>query len=73
MRDRPENSFTSICVYGSKKRDSSVGIAGSKVRFSAGDGHFSLQNRAQNGSGAHLASYEMGTKGSFPRTKATVA
>jgi hypothetical protein len=46
-------------------RDSSVGIAlgyglddrGSRVRFSAGAGNFSLHHHVQNGSGAHPASY----------------
>jgi hypothetical protein len=54
-------------------RDSSVGIAlgywlddrGSRVRFPVGAGNFSLHHRVQNGSGAHTASYPMGTKGSF--------
>jgi hypothetical protein len=67
---RPDNS-----------RDSSVGIAlgyglderGSRVRFPAGAENFSLHHRVQNGSGAHLASYPMGTKGSFPGGKAAGA
>jgi hypothetical protein len=54
--------------------DSSVGIAlgsrldyrGSMVRFPAGAGNFSLLHLVQNGSGAHPASYPMGTRGSFP-------
>jgi hypothetical protein len=54
-----------------KSRDSSVGIAlgyglddqGSRVRFQAGAGNFSL-HRVQNGSGTHPASYPMGTRGS---------
>jgi hypothetical protein len=58
----------------SKSRDSSVGIAlgyglddwGSRVRFPAGAGNFSLHHRVQNGSGAHPTSYPMGTKGPFP-------
>jgi hypothetical protein len=49
-------------------RDSSVGIAlgyglddrGSRVRFPAEAGNFSLHHRIQNGSGAHPASYLMG-------------
>jgi hypothetical protein len=61
-----------------QSRDSSVGIAlsyglddrGSSVRFPAGPGIFSLHHRAQNGSGAHSASYPMGTRGSFPGGKA---
>jgi hypothetical protein len=61
-----------------KSRDSSVGIAlgyglddrGSRVRFPAGAGNFSLHHRAQNGSGAHPATYPMGTRGSFLGSKA---
>jgi hypothetical protein len=57
-----------------KSRDSSVGIAlgygmddrDSRVRFSAGNGNFSLHHRVQNGSGAHLAAYPMGSSVSFP-------
>jgi hypothetical protein len=55
-----------------KSRDSSVGIAlgywlkdrGSRVRFSAGAGNFSLRHRVQNGYGAHPATV------SFPGGKA---
>jgi hypothetical protein len=62
-------------------RDSSVGIAldcglddrSSRVRFVAGAGNFSLRHRVQNISGAHPASYPMGTRGSFPRGKAAGA
>jgi hypothetical protein len=39
----------------------------SRVRFPAGAGNFSLH---QTGSGAHPASYPMGTRGSFPVGKA---
>jgi hypothetical protein len=54
-----------------KSHDSSVGIAlgyglddrGSRVRLPAGAGYFSLHHRIQNGSGAHPASYPMGTRG----------
>jgi hypothetical protein len=64
-----------------KSRDSSVGIAlgyelddrGSRVRFSAGAGNFSLHHRVQNGSGAHPASYPMVTRVSFPGSKAAGA
>jgi hypothetical protein len=60
-----------------KSRDSSVGIAlgygldelSSMVRFPAGARNFSLYHRLQNASGAHPASYPMGTKGSFPGGK----
>jgi hypothetical protein len=63
--------------------DSSVGIAlgyglhyrGSRFRLPGGGGagNFSLQYRVQNGSGAHPASYPMGTRGSFTRGKAAGA
>jgi hypothetical protein len=64
-----------------RSRDSSGGIAlgyglddrGSRVRFPARAGNFSLHHRVQNGSGAHPASYPMGTRGSFPRGKAAGA
>jgi hypothetical protein len=46
---------------------------GSRVRFSAGAGNFSLHHRVHNGSGAHRASYPMGTRGSFPGSKAAGA
>jgi hypothetical protein len=42
---------------------------GSKVRLPAGAGNFSLHYRVHNGSGAHPASYLMGTRGSFPGAK----
>jgi hypothetical protein len=62
-------------------RDSSVGTAlgyalddrGSRVRFPAGAGNFSLHHRVQNGSGAHQVSYPMGTRGSFLGGKAAGA
>jgi hypothetical protein len=71
--------FTYISVP--KSRDSSVGIAlgsglddrGSRVRFPAGAGNFSLNHRVQNSSVAHPASYPMGTRGSFPGGKAAGA
>jgi hypothetical protein len=71
-------SFTFLPLY---PRDSSGGISlgyelddrSSRVRFPAGTGNFSLHNRVQNGSGAHPASYSMGTRGSFPESKAAGA
>jgi hypothetical protein len=71
-------ALRSDVFYFFKSRDSSVGIAlgyglddrGSRVRFPAGAGNFSLHHRIQNGSGAHPASYPMGTRGSFPGGKA---
>jgi hypothetical protein len=62
-------------------RDSSVDIAlgywlddrGSRVRFPAGAGNFSLHHRVQNGSGVHPASYPMGTRDSIPGGKAARA
>jgi hypothetical protein len=38
---------------------------GSRVRFPAGAGNFSLHHRVQTGSGAHPDSYPMGTADSF--------
>jgi hypothetical protein len=66
------------CLQVNKSRDSSVGIAlgyglddrDSGVRFPAGAVNFFLHHRVQNGSGAHAASYPMGTGGSFPGGKA---
>jgi hypothetical protein len=60
---------------------SSVGVAlgyglddwGSRTRFPAGAGNFSLHHRVQNGSGAHPASYPMGTRGSLLGGKAAGA
>jgi hypothetical protein len=39
------------------------------VQFPEGAGNFSLHHRVQNGSGAHLTSYPLGTRGSFPGVK----
>jgi hypothetical protein len=46
---------------------------GSRVRFPAAAGNFSLHHRIQKGSGAHPASYPVGTGGSFPGDKAAGA
>jgi hypothetical protein len=46
---------------------------GSRVRFPAGAGNFSLHHRVQNGSGAHPDSYPMGTRVSFLGGKASEA
>jgi hypothetical protein len=46
---------------------------GSRVRFPAGAGNFSLHHRVQNGSEAHPLSYRMGIRGSFPGVKAAGA
>jgi hypothetical protein len=61
--------------------DGSVGIAlgygldyrGSRVRFPAEAGNFSLHHLVQNGSGVHPASYPMGNRHSFPGGKAAGA
>jgi hypothetical protein len=70
--------YTFLYVPEAESRDSSVGIAlgyglddrGSRVRFPAGAGNFSLHHRIQNGSGAHPASYTVGTRDSFAGGKA---
>jgi hypothetical protein len=62
-------------------RDSSVGIMlgyglddrGSRVTFPAGAMNFSLHHRVLNGSGAHPASYPIGSRVSFPGGKAAGA
>jgi hypothetical protein len=46
---------------------------GSRVRFPAGAGNFSLHHHVQNGSGAYTASYPMGIRGSFLGGKAAGA
>jgi hypothetical protein len=46
---------------------------GSRIRFPARAGNFSLHHRVQNSSGAHPASYPMGTRGSFHGGKAAGA
>jgi hypothetical protein len=43
------------------------------VQVPAGVGNFSLHRRVQTGSGAHPASYPMGTRISFPGGKAAGA
>jgi hypothetical protein len=43
-----------------------LGVGWLGVRVPAVFGNFSLHHRIQTGSGAHPASYPMGTKGSFP-------
>jgi hypothetical protein len=72
-------NFSHVTI--TKSRDSSDGIAlgygledrGSRVRFPAGAGNFSLHHHVQNGSGVHPASYPMGSRGFFPGGKAAGA
>jgi hypothetical protein len=67
-----------VTLLVSAVRNGSVGTAlgyglddrGSRFRFPAGAGNFSLHHHVQNGSRAHSASYPMGTRGSFPGGKA---
>jgi hypothetical protein len=77
----PVQAYKADCFISStpcyKGRDISVGIAlgyglddrGSRVRFPAGAGNFTLHHRVQNGSGAHPASYQMGVRDYFPGGK----
>jgi len=46
---------------------------GSRIQFLAGAGNLSLHHCIQKGSGAHPASYQMGTEGSFLRGEAVGA
>jgi hypothetical protein len=75
-------SHPCVCPHNNfRTSDGSVGITlgyglddrGSRIRFPAGAGNFSLHHRVQNGSEAHPVSYPMGTRGSFPGGKATGA
>jgi hypothetical protein len=59
---RPDSSVGIVLGYGLDDR-------GSRARFPAGAGNFSLHHRFQNGSGAHPASYPMSTRDSFPGVK----
>jgi hypothetical protein len=52
-----------ICGYG-------LDDGGSRFRFPARAGNFSLHHSVQNGSGVHPAFYPMGIRGSFPGGKA---
>jgi hypothetical protein len=66
---RAESHDSSLCIgmgYGLDDR-------GSRVRFAAGAGNFSLHHRVQTGSGTHPASYPMGIRESFPGGKAAGA
>jgi hypothetical protein len=63
-----------------QSQDSSVGIVTLRAersddQFSIPDGagNFSFRHRVQNVSGAHPPSYPMGTRGSFPGSKAALA
>jgi hypothetical protein len=77
----PYVALHTLRIHIHKSRDSSVGIAlgcglddrGSRVRFSAGAGKFSLHHRVQNGSGAQPDSYPISTRGSLPGSKAAGA
>jgi hypothetical protein len=67
--EKSRDSASAVCIalgYGLDGR-------GSRVRFPAGVGNLSLHHRVQTGSGAHPASYPMGTRGSFPGGKAAGA
>jgi hypothetical protein len=76
-----QREFTHSVYSFKAHRDSSVGIAlgyglddrGSTVRFPVRAGRFSLHHSVKNGSGAHPASYAMGTRGCFPGGKAAGA
>jgi hypothetical protein len=78
---KPTAASAKTLMNRKQNRDSSVGIAlgygldgrGSRVRFPAGAGNFSLHHRVQNGSGAPPTSYPRGTGGSFPGGKAAGA
>jgi CO dehydrogenase/acetyl-CoA synthase delta subunit len=60
------NLFSSIGQPTSTRLGYGLDYRGSRIRLPAGAGNFSLHHRVQYGSGAHPASYQMGTRGSFP-------
>jgi hypothetical protein len=78
LSNRWRRQLSSSRLIQSKSRDTSVGIAlgygldvwGSRAWFPARAGNFFLHHRVQNGSGAHPASYPVGTRGCFPGAKA---
>jgi hypothetical protein len=53
-------------IWYANVRQGGLDDRGSRVRFPAVAGNFSLHHRVQNGSGAHPASCPTGTGGSFP-------
>jgi hypothetical protein len=69
--------YFKLYIFDMKSHNSSVSIVlgyrldnqGSRVWFLVGAGNFSLHHHIQNSSGAHPASYPMGTRDSFPRGK----
>jgi hypothetical protein len=72
-----EQAFWSWSVKKSKSCDSSTGIVlgyelddqGPRIRFPGWAWNFSLHHHFQNGTGAHPASYQVDTRGSFPGGK----
>jgi hypothetical protein len=77
MKDKSIRNIFKKVLSTTRSRDSSIGIAlrygtgrSSRVRFPAGAGNFFLNYSVQDGSGAHAASYLVGTRGSFPGGKA---
>jgi hypothetical protein len=83
LLDKPSYTYVCmyVCMYVYESRNSSVSIAlgygmdnrGSRVRFPAEAGKFSLHHRVQNASGANPASYPIGIGGFFPGSKAAGA
>jgi hypothetical protein len=62
-------SFVCVPLYVSSLKLIWYEDGGSVVAVPAEAGNFSLHHRVQNVSGAHLASYTVGTTGSFPGGK----
>jgi hypothetical protein len=60
-------------VFGSECLQKFVLACNSRVRFPVGAWNFSFHRGVQSGSGAHSASYPMGTRGTLPAGKATRA
>jgi hypothetical protein len=66
LRESRNSSFGAALGYGLDDR-------GSRDRFPAGAGNYSLHHRVQTGSGPRLATYPVGLGGSFPGDKAAGA
>jgi hypothetical protein len=69
----PVRELDELYAHASSSGGRALDVRGSRFRFPAGAGNFSLHHRVQNGSGAHPASYPTGTRGSFLGGKAAGA
>jgi hypothetical protein len=66
---RPNNGYLELYLMNCEYVNNTINF---RVWFQGGAGNFSLHHCIQNGSGAHPASYPMGTRGSFHGVKRPV-